>query len=207
MRLLFAKSASPHHGFAAYYTYLEKVFERRCRPSLSAPTAPWSSCRESRLACPATATPIASSSPSPTLLLCRQQPVGGDHRQAPLVRHTISYLTPPAENAGLYKGLKELKELIASYQGLKDSAVARHRELHRLHGHTCNLDKDYPELPTDDADAKDTLRERTASSVKSTPRSWRLRSDFCRAVFTPSVSRPPLRRPSPPSSTLPASTA
>ena len=27
MRLLFSKSASPHHGFAAYYTYLEKVFE------------------------------------------------------------------------------------------------------------------------------------------------------------------------------------
>ncbi|MFM7559894.1 magnesium chelatase subunit H, partial [Cylindrospermopsis raciborskii] len=34
---------------------------------------------------------------------------------------TISYLTPPAENAGLYKGLKELSELIASYQTLKDS--------------------------------------------------------------------------------------
>lgn len=26
MRLLFSKSASPHHGFAAYYTYLEKIF-------------------------------------------------------------------------------------------------------------------------------------------------------------------------------------
>ncbi len=27
MRLLFSKSASPHHGFAAYHTYLEKVFQ------------------------------------------------------------------------------------------------------------------------------------------------------------------------------------
>lgn len=27
MRLLFSRSASPHHGFAAYYTYLEKVFK------------------------------------------------------------------------------------------------------------------------------------------------------------------------------------
>jgi CobN/Magnesium Chelatase len=27
MRLLFSRSASPHHGFAAYYTYLEKVWE------------------------------------------------------------------------------------------------------------------------------------------------------------------------------------
>jgi CobN/Magnesium Chelatase len=27
MHLLFAKSALPHHGFAAYYTHLEKIFE------------------------------------------------------------------------------------------------------------------------------------------------------------------------------------
>ena len=27
MRLLFSRSASPHHGFAAYYTYLEKIFK------------------------------------------------------------------------------------------------------------------------------------------------------------------------------------
>lgn len=26
MRLLFSRSASPHHGFAAFYTYVEKVF-------------------------------------------------------------------------------------------------------------------------------------------------------------------------------------
>ncbi|KAJ6749796.1 hypothetical protein OIU85_000430 [Salix viminalis] len=35
--------------------------------------------------------------------------------------NTISYLTPPAENAGLYKGLKQLSELISSYQSLKDT--------------------------------------------------------------------------------------
>ena len=27
MRLLFSRSASPHHGFAAYYTFLERVFQ------------------------------------------------------------------------------------------------------------------------------------------------------------------------------------
>ncbi|NEO27285.1 MAG: magnesium chelatase subunit H, partial [Kamptonema sp. SIO4C4] len=37
---------------------------------------------------------------------------------------TISYLTPPAENAGLYKGLKELNELIGSYRDLKDGGRA-----------------------------------------------------------------------------------
>ena len=30
MRLLFSRSASPHHGFAAYYTYLEKIFKASC---------------------------------------------------------------------------------------------------------------------------------------------------------------------------------
>ena len=27
MRLLFSRSASPHHGFAAYYTFLERIFQ------------------------------------------------------------------------------------------------------------------------------------------------------------------------------------
>ena len=31
MRLLYSRSASPHHGFAAYYTYLERYGEQmRC---------------------------------------------------------------------------------------------------------------------------------------------------------------------------------
>ena len=29
MRLLFSRSASPHHGFAAYYTFLERIFQAR----------------------------------------------------------------------------------------------------------------------------------------------------------------------------------
>jgi magnesium chelatase subunit H len=56
---------------------------------------------------------------------------------------TISYLTPPAENAGLYKGLKELGDLIGSYQSLKDGGrgiqiVDTVMDQARI----CNLDKD-----------------------------------------------------------------
>lgn len=52
-------------------------------------------------------------------------------------------LTPPAENAGLYKGLKELKELIASYQTLREGGrgpaiCATIIETAKQ----CNLDKD-----------------------------------------------------------------
>jgi magnesium chelatase subunit H len=58
MRLLFSRSASPHHGFAAYYTYLRKSgAQMRC--CTSAPTVPWSSCPVSKWACPVPAIPTA----------------------------------------------------------------------------------------------------------------------------------------------------
>ena len=68
----------------------------------------------------------------------------------------ISYLTPPAENAGLYKGLKELKELIASHPGLQDSgrgaSIVNSIVTTAIQ---CNLDTDIKELPTEEEDAKD----------------------------------------------------
>merc|ERR1712216_911226 len=74
--------------------------------------------------------------------------------------NTISYLTPPAENAGLYKGLKELKELISSYQSLKDSgrgpSIVNTIITTAI---TCNLDKDIKELPSADADAAEFEQE------------------------------------------------
>jgi len=45
MRLLFSRSASPHHGFAAYYTYLSK--SGKCSAALWHPRL-WSSCPVSR---------------------------------------------------------------------------------------------------------------------------------------------------------------
>lgn len=36
MRLLFSRSASPHHGFAAYYTFLEKIFKAGLCPVAAA---------------------------------------------------------------------------------------------------------------------------------------------------------------------------
>jgi len=61
---------------------------------------------------------------------------------------TVSYLTPPAENAGLYKGLKE-KELISSYQGLHENEGRRSAIVNSivLTACTCNLDKDIKDLP------------------------------------------------------------
>jgi magnesium chelatase subunit H len=75
--------------------------------------------------------------------------------------NTISYLTPPAENAGLYKGLKQLSELISSYQSLKDSGRGAQIVSSIIStARQCNLDKDV-ELPGEEAelsaDERDTV--------------------------------------------------
>ncbi len=153
MRLLFSRSASPHHGFAAYYTYLEKIwgadavlhfgthgsleFMPGKQIGMSGDCYP-----DNLIGNIPNLYYYAANNPSEATIAKRRS-----------YAETISYLTPPAENAGLYKGLQELSELIASYQTLKDtgrgvSIVNTIMDKARI----VNLDKDV-ELPA--ADAKD----------------------------------------------------
>jgi magnesium chelatase subunit H len=160
MRLLFSRSASPHHGFAAYYTYLEKVwgadavlhfgthgsleFMPGKQMGMSDTCYP-----DSLIGSIPNLYYYAANNPSEATIAKRRS-----------YAETISYLTPPAENAGLYKGLKELGELIASYQSMKDSGrgvqiVDTIMDKARI----CNLDQDVKlpdgssgELSQDDRD-------------------------------------------------------
>ncbi len=162
MRLLFSRSASPHHGFAAYYTFLNKIwgadavlhfgthgsleFMPGKQMGMSASCYP-----DSLIGTIPNLYYYAANNPSEATIAKRRG-----------YAETISYLTPPAENAGLYKGLKELSELIGSYQGNKDSGRAVQIvnaivETARV----CNLDRDVT-LPEGDAaelsaDQRDTL--------------------------------------------------
>ncbi|MDY7005362.1 MAG: magnesium chelatase subunit H [Cyanobacteriota bacterium] len=121
MRLLFSRSASPHHGFAAYYTYLEQIWKADAVLHFgthgSLEFMPGKQIGMSGDCYPDNligSTPniyyYAANNPSEATIAKRRS-----------YAETISYLTPPAENAGLYKGLQELSELIGSYQTLKDS--------------------------------------------------------------------------------------
>ncbi|CAM9213486.1 unnamed protein product [Chrysoparadoxa australica] len=159
MRLLFSKSASPHHGFAAYYTYLEKVFgadavlhfgthgSLEFMPGKQVGMS--GACYPDRLI---NSIPnlyyYAANNPSEATIAKR--------RQVTIKSTTISYLTPPAENAGLYKGLKELGELISSYQGLRDNEARGPSIVATViaSARVCNLDKDIKDLPSDDVDCK-----------------------------------------------------
>merc|ERR1719214_368147 len=80
---------------------------------------------------------------------------------------TISYLTPPAENAGLYKGLKELSELVSSYQGLRENEARGPSIVNSIiaAAYTCNLDKDIKDLPTEEFDSKSVDLERRDTIV------------------------------------------
>lgn len=120
MRLLFSRSASPHHGFAAYYTYLEQIWQADAVLHFgthgSLEFMPGKQMGMSGECYPDNligSTPniyyYAANNPSEATIAKRRS-----------YAETISYLTPAAENAGLYKGLRELSELIGSYQSLKD---------------------------------------------------------------------------------------
>ena len=121
MRLLYSRSASPHHGFAAYYTYLEKVWRADAVLHFgthgSLEFMPGKQMGMSESCYPDSLIGglpnlyyYAANNPSEATIAKRRG-----------YASTISYLTPPAENAGLYKGLKELGELVGSYQQLRES--------------------------------------------------------------------------------------
>ncbi|MGB6017600.1 MAG: magnesium chelatase subunit H [Nodosilinea sp.] len=150
MRLLFSRSASPHHGFAAYYTFLNKIwgadavlhfgthgsleFMPGKQMGMSGTCYP-----DNLIGSIPNLYYYAANNPSEATIAKRRG-----------YAETISYLTPPAENAGLYKGLKELSELIGSYQSNKESGRAVQIvnaviETARI----CNLDRDV-ELPEGD---------------------------------------------------------
>ena len=157
MRLLFSKSASPHHGFAAYYTYVEKVFDADAvlhfgthgslefMPGKQVGMS--GECYPDRLI---SQVPnlyyYAANNPSEATIAKRRS-----------YASTISYLTPPAENAGLYKGLKELGELVQSYQSLRENSQRGAAIVNSIvsSARTCNLDKDIKDLPTLEDRAQD----------------------------------------------------
>jgi magnesium chelatase subunit H len=166
MRLLFSRSASPHHGFAAFYTYLNQIWQADAvlhfgthgslefmpgkQMGMSGECYP-----DNLIGNIPNLYYYAANNPSEATIAKRRS-----------YASTISYLTPPAENAGLYKGLQELSELIGSYQTLKDSGrgiqiVDTIMDKCRL----VNLDKDIDLPETNSANLSAEERDRIVGSV------------------------------------------
>ena len=120
MKLLMAQGGTPHHGFAAFYAYLEKIFQAdvvihvgthgamEFMPGKQVGLS--SSCWPDRLI-----------GELPNIYIYSvNNPSEGTIAKRRSYAELISYLTPPIENAGLYQGLATMKDLIGAYRRSTD---------------------------------------------------------------------------------------
>jgi magnesium chelatase subunit H len=116
MRMMMARSGSPHHGFMAFYTYLSKV--------LNADGAIHFGTHGSLEFMPGKQIGLSGECWPDRLIdelpnfyiYSVNNPSEGSIAKRRSYAELISYLTPPIENAGLYKELAGLKDLVMAYR-------------------------------------------------------------------------------------------
>jgi magnesium chelatase subunit H len=139
MRLLMAKGGAPHHGFAAFYAYLEKVFAADVVVHLGTHGAlEFMPGKQVGLSEECWPDRLIGELPN-VYIYSVNNPSEGTIAKRRSYAELISYLTPPIENAGLYQGLASLKEMIGDYRRATDeldrerlfeSIQQQSRELH-----------------------------------------------------------------------------
>ncbi|MCA1817049.1 MAG: cobaltochelatase subunit CobN [Acidobacteria bacterium] len=122
MKMLMARGGAPHHGFAAFYSFVEKVFgadavvhvgthgalEFMPGKQLGMSDECWSDRLIGEL---------------PHLYAYSvNNPSEGSIARRRSYAELISYLTPPVEDAGVYRDLAGLKELLLAYRQTADDA-------------------------------------------------------------------------------------
>jgi len=148
MRLMMARSGSPHHGFMAFYTYLSRVLDVDAAIHVGTHGA-MEFMPGKQVGMSGECWPDRLIGELPNLYIYSvNNPSEGSIAKRRSYAELISYLTPPIENAGLYKDLNTLKDLIMSYRQSTDE-----RERERLFegieecAGTLNFNKaNYPQL-------------------------------------------------------------
>jgi len=120
MRLLMAKGGAPHHGFAAFYTYLEKVFQADAVVHVGTHGAmEFMPGKQVGLSAECWPDRLIGELPN-VYIYSVNNPSEGTIAKRRSYAELISYLTPPIENAGLYRGLASLKDQIMNYRQTTD---------------------------------------------------------------------------------------
>lgn len=120
MRLMMARSGSPHHGFMAFYTYLEKVFGADAAIHVGTHGA-MEFMPGKQVGLSGECWPDRLIGELPNIYLYSvNNPSEGSIAKRRSYAELVSYLTPPIENAGLYKDLSTLKDLVMSYRQSND---------------------------------------------------------------------------------------
>ena len=138
MRLMMARSGAPHHGFMAFYTYLEKVFGADAVVHVGTHGAmEFMPGRQVGLSGECWPDRLIGELPN-IYIYSVNNPSEGSIAKRRSYAELISYLTPPIENAGLYKNLVTLKELVLSYRQATDEEE-RKRLFESIEGYRSEL--------------------------------------------------------------------
>jgi magnesium chelatase subunit H len=116
MRLMMARSGSPHHGFMAFYTFLSKVFNADGVVHFGTHGAlEFMPGKQIGLSSECWPDRLIDELPN-FYIYSVNNPSEGSIAKRRSYAELISYLTPPIENAGLYKELAQLKDQIMAYR-------------------------------------------------------------------------------------------
>jgi magnesium chelatase subunit H len=125
MRLLLARGGAPHHGFAALYTYLEKIFGADAVVHVGTHGAlEFMPGKQVGLSGSCWPDRLIGELPH-VYIYSVNNPSEGSIARRRSYAELVSYLTPPVADAGVYRGLATLKELLLAY---RQSADPRERE-------------------------------------------------------------------------------
>ncbi len=120
MRLLMARSGSPHHGFMALYTYVEKIFHADAVVHVGTHGAlEFMPGKQVGLSGECWPDRLIGELPH-VYVYSVNNPSEGSIAKRRSYAELISYLTPPVENAGVYKDLAALKEALTAYRQARD---------------------------------------------------------------------------------------
>ena len=120
MRLMLARGGAPHHGFAAFYTYVEKVFGADAVVHVGTHGAlEFMPGKQVGLSDECWPDRLIGALPH-IYLYSVNNPSEGTIARRRSYAELISYLTPPIEDAGLYRDLAKLKEQLLAYRQARD---------------------------------------------------------------------------------------
>ncbi|MEM7800995.1 MAG: magnesium chelatase subunit H, partial [Chloroflexota bacterium] len=115
MRLLMGKDASPHHGFAAFYTWLDQVYDADAVIHFGTHGAlEFMPGKQTGLGADCWPTRLIGGLPN-FYYYCVNNPSEGSIAKRRGAATLVSYMVPPLQQAGLYKGLRRLKDSLDSY--------------------------------------------------------------------------------------------
>jgi magnesium chelatase subunit H len=122
MRMLAAECGAPHHGFMGFYTYIEKVFGADAVVHVGTHGAlEFMPGKQAGLSSRCWPDRLIGELPN-IYIYSVNNPSEGTIAKRRSYGELISYLTPPMDNAGLYKGLASLKEMILAYRQSADES-------------------------------------------------------------------------------------